>query len=1370
MIAKEGGEKNENNVTAVPSSSSLITGGTMRTSDLRSIAHDLKTKALEVASNSFSTDLRRTISPLGFGLKGDSFYITNERYLRTIFDDVKSFNLFANAQGGSNGSSGSFPKISPSISPSLTPVQSPQVEPKRGLFKSLSRTTSKNALKDLFKGSVSQPFSDPDTPNSSSSPVTFQATISPSIIISPFENHSPATTINHEHHNNINNNFTNDEGLTPPETRQRSATVIMKEEEDEVIYRTGTNDSSGTPPKENSPKQSDPEAGKVLRRTSSDSAQTMHPIEKLVVENRARRNTDDEGTRKGDVSEKTREKVERMQHYIEEYYWELFSYLYTRQKRKLKLDETIAESSDRNQFEVANIARTAMIRETMLLRSRRLCGRLSDYQLIKRIGKGAYGEVFLAVKANTNEPLALKKLSKQNLRLKNQIAHVKTEQDVLVADTSSQWLVHLLYTFEDSEYIYFAMEFIPGGDLRAFLEKKESLEEHEAQFYMAEMLLAVDALHRLGYIHRDLKPDNFLINRDGHLKLADFGLSKKGVVESYREPFKGQMPTAKLFTASTVTRRKKYQDNNRRQKAYSMVGSPDYMAIELLRGKGYEFDCDWWSLGCILFEMLVGFPPFCADTPHDVFSNVMNFKVTLENPEGNDGDPFLSEVTWDIITKLITEPETRLGSSSIDEIKNHKFFNGIHWETLGKMDEPCPPFVPKLLSDDDTSYFDRAEPVQMDREHAGTFAEKLSSIPMNSSTSALNHFTFSSRGFVGNDAPSGRQGQLISEERGRRLSVGERNLSMGAKKLRKSSSFGSALRKVSSIDSLGNQLVKVYSRAGRIGRRNSVAGPTSLNSLSIQDWRMILSGAHILVIPRRTVILKEGGWNRNLYRIKSGTVVVEKEVQVNETQTKIVTLTHLERNRVFGEMSFMEESWKPDEEDNDTGNISASVVADTEVELYKIDRLFILQLFKVNLDLFERFHKILAIMLAERCMNMPYKREMDKLRGLEVDDQMTQKLVHFPSPNIQIGTKAEMTKKNSKFQKRFRLPHTEFVVSEYTCIYLEGKKHRYHGTLFVGKHVLCFFGKVFGRKVKVVIKLPTMLKLEKVESNKFSVTEEKERVEISYLFQPTENVDEVLSVIESIYDASRSRAELKRASISVGNEEDARITRGAGPPSLFRDINMEDLKDSLNENELGHSNDSKENNLIGGFERIQLTDSERGLLSLSVGNIMEEPSVRSAEEALAQELSLTQEDWDLILNGAECETYMKDMVILSQGESFGKIYQIGNGLCRIEKQNESGKTEIVGTMNGAEMFGEISFLSGQGASVSIIADENDVDIYVIDRVHILGLFEKHPGMGGKFYKFMALILSRRIRQREVEEQLRFGLNGTELPFTMTHLG
>jgi serine/threonine protein kinase len=205
---------------------------------------------------------------------------------------------------------------------------------------------------------------------------------------------------------------------------------------------------------------------------------------------------------------------------------------------------------------------------------------LDDFEIIKLIGVGGFGKVFLCKKRSTGEILALKRLRKKLIEAKGQSAHVRTEKEVLEftrALGNDSWLTRLFYSFETPDYLCLAMEYVPGGDLRIILDDFGVLDDEYARFYFCEMVMCVNTLHKLGYIHRDLKPANFLIDGHGHLKLGDFGLSKGADAANPR--------------ASVVV--------NRRLKAYSVVGTPQYMAKETLTGGGYDASVDWWALGCV---------------------------------------------------------------------------------------------------------------------------------------------------------------------------------------------------------------------------------------------------------------------------------------------------------------------------------------------------------------------------------------------------------------------------------------------------------------------------------------------------------------------------------------------------------------------------------------------------------------------------------------------------------------------------------------------------------------------------------------------------------------------------------------------------
>eukprot|EP01121_Diplochlamys_sp_Union-15-3_P006650 TRINITY_DN17158_c0_g1_i1.p1 TRINITY_DN17158_c0_g1~~TRINITY_DN17158_c0_g1_i1.p1 ORF type:complete len:327 (+),score=60.73 TRINITY_DN17158_c0_g1_i1:117-983(+) len=220
---------------------------------------------------------------------------------------------------------------------------------------------------------------------------------------------------------------------------------------------------------------------------------------------------------------------------------------------------------------------------------------------------------------------------------------------------------------------------------------------------MAEMILAVESVHRLGYIHRDLKPDNFLIDKEGHLKLTDFGLSKEGVL----------IPKILASPAFDVSHKIKASSW-----AYSVVGSPDYMAPEVLTSSGYGNEVDWWSLGCIFFELVAGYPPFYGTSAEAVFNNVINWENVLECEIKTLEDTF-SDHFKDLILRFLCEPSNRLGTKGISEIKTHPFFAGMDWKNLSSNK---PFFVPRLKSDSDISYF---ETVSKKPSTSGDSQEKL---------------------------------------------------------------------------------------------------------------------------------------------------------------------------------------------------------------------------------------------------------------------------------------------------------------------------------------------------------------------------------------------------------------------------------------------------------------------------------------------------------------------------------------------------------------------------------------------------------------------------------------------------------------------
>ncbi|KAI0075902.1 kinase-like protein [Panus rudis PR-1116 ss-1] len=406
-------------------------------------------------------------------------------------------------------------------------------------------------------------------------------------------------------------------------------------------------------------------------------------------------------------SPEVRRKATVAQLYFLDYYFQLLGYLSARKERRAKFD---ADTSSRGltATEYSKEYKSYCGRERVVLRKRRTKLKVDQFHIIAQIGQGGYGEVFLARKQDSGEICALKKMRKRTLFKMDEVRHVLVERDILTA-TKTPWLVRLLYAFQDPQYVYLAMEYVPGGDFRTLLNNSGVLKEEHARFYISEMFAAVNELHKLGYIHRDLKPENFLIDGTGHVKLTDFGLATGALNPQRIESLKVKLDKVKdnqVVHRSTMERRSIYRSIRQQDLRYadSVVGSPDYMAPEVLRGKPYTYSVDYWSLGCIFFEFLAGFPPFSGSTPEETWTNLKNWTAVLRRPHYDNPEDLifnLTDVAWDAVTRLIAHASVRY--SSISQLKAHPFFKGVKWDNLRSIRAP---FVPALDSDIDTGYYD----------------------------------------------------------------------------------------------------------------------------------------------------------------------------------------------------------------------------------------------------------------------------------------------------------------------------------------------------------------------------------------------------------------------------------------------------------------------------------------------------------------------------------------------------------------------------------------------------------------------------------------------------------------------------------------
>jgi len=388
----------------------------------------------------------------------------------------------------------------------------------------------------------------------------------------------------------------------------------------------------------------------------------------------------------------------------------------------------------------------------------------ADFESLVVIGRGAFGEVRLVrSKPKRDEPVqiyALKSMKKEMMILKNQVGHVRAEREALSkASSENKWLTSLYYSFVDESHLYMVMEFLPGGDLMSLLIKEDTFSESVTRFFMAEAAHAISSVHALGYIHRDIKPDNMLLDSRGHLKLTDLGLCKKvGEVSPIDDPDvvlktlkeQGMLTNTEKMTdtdrvakGSGISGKHRTPDDAmamsiddgievgiqgvqkngagrpanmpngkaRREMAYSTVGTPDYIAPEVLAaqngasGYSYTTAVDWWSLGVIMFECLVGYTPFYAEDPVTTCRKILRWRQCLELPSETEAK--LSSECIDFLTCLLAGPDCRIGSSKngtefengFKQVVQHPWFKGFDWDGLPDRDGPLLPSGSREFTD-----------------------------------------------------------------------------------------------------------------------------------------------------------------------------------------------------------------------------------------------------------------------------------------------------------------------------------------------------------------------------------------------------------------------------------------------------------------------------------------------------------------------------------------------------------------------------------------------------------------------------------------------------------------------------------------------
>ncbi|XP_067644351.1 cAMP-dependent protein kinase catalytic subunit 3 isoform X2 [Eurosta solidaginis] len=289
---------------------------------------------------------------------------------------------------------------------------------------------------------------------------------------------------------------------------------------------------------------------------------------------------------------------------------------------------------------------------------------LDDFQMIKTVGTGTFGRVCLCRDRVTEKYCAMKLLAMADVIRLKQTEHVKNERNIL-REIRHPFVINLEWSTKDDCCLYMIFEYVCGGELFTYLRNAGRFSSQTSNFYAAEIVSALEYLHSLQIVYRDLKPENLLINRDGHLKITDFGFAKK-----------------------------------LRDRTWTLCGTPEYLAPEIIQSKGHNKAVDWWALGVLIYEMLVGYPPFYDENPFGIYEKILSGKI--EWPRHMD------PIAKDLVKKLLTNDRTkRLGNmkNGADDVKRHRWFKHLNWNDVYNK-KLKPPIIPDVQSDGDTSNFD----------------------------------------------------------------------------------------------------------------------------------------------------------------------------------------------------------------------------------------------------------------------------------------------------------------------------------------------------------------------------------------------------------------------------------------------------------------------------------------------------------------------------------------------------------------------------------------------------------------------------------------------------------------------------------------
>jgi serine/threonine protein kinase len=294
-----------------------------------------------------------------------------------------------------------------------------------------------------------------------------------------------------------------------------------------------------------------------------------------------------------------------------------------------------------------------------------LSWRLEDFEQLATLGTGTFGRVRLVRNRSSGRYYAMKILRKSEIIRLKQVEHIRSEKAVLL-EVQHPFIVQLHRTFQDRTCLYMVMDYACGGEVFSHLRKAGRFTNDVARVYAAEIVLALEALHARDIVYRDLKPENLLLDERGHIKITDFGFAKKVV-----------------------------------DRTWTLCGTPEYLAPEIIQSKGHGKAVDWWAVGILIYEMLVGYPPFFDESPFRIYEKILEGRVDFPR--------FVDPEAKDLIKKLLTADRTkRLGAlrDGAVDVKRHPWFAGIDWDALVRGEYP-PPIPVRVQHQGDTHYFER---------------------------------------------------------------------------------------------------------------------------------------------------------------------------------------------------------------------------------------------------------------------------------------------------------------------------------------------------------------------------------------------------------------------------------------------------------------------------------------------------------------------------------------------------------------------------------------------------------------------------------------------------------------------------------------